>query len=135
MKAFERIVRNEILTMTKDELDPFQFAYRALRLVEDAIITLLNFIVKHLAGSQNYVMFLCIDFCSAFNCIQSHILAHNNFAMDFITVCWLMSFLTYCSQRVKVIEVLSSVLSVVHHKVLTPLLFVVKKEVRFYGSL
>lgn len=67
-----------------------------LRGIEDAIITLLNLIEKHLERSQNYACLLFIDFSSAFNYIQPNILAHrlmSNFVMNFNTVGWLMSFL------------------------------------------
>lgn len=71
-------------------------------------------------------VYFFIDFSSAFNCIQPHILAerlksvHN---IDYELICWLMDFLTKRSQRVKVNSVLSDVL-LSSTAVLSPLLFV-----------
>ena len=38
-----------------DQLDPFQFAYKASRGVEDASLTLLNLITQHLEKAKSYV--------------------------------------------------------------------------------
>ena len=46
-----------------DQLDPFQFAYKASRGVEDASLTLLNLITQHL--EKSYVRILFVDFSSA----------------------------------------------------------------------
>ena len=40
MKCFENIVVQHLLTFTSQELDPFQFAYKSHRDVDDAILTL-----------------------------------------------------------------------------------------------
>ena len=50
-----------------DELDPFQFAYKASRGVEDASLSLLNMITQHLQKAKSYVRILFVDFSSAFN--------------------------------------------------------------------
>lgn len=50
MKTFEKIIKDEILGATHAKLDPFQFAYRAGRGVEDATYTLLNMALSHLDG-------------------------------------------------------------------------------------
>lgn len=55
LKAFERILRNEILIKTKDKDERLQYAYWTWKEEEDPIIDLPNFIVKHLEGHQNYV--------------------------------------------------------------------------------
>ncbi len=113
MKSFEKIVRKGILALTQSALDPMQFAYRPGRGVEDATCTLLNRILKHLEGKNNYVRLLFIDFSSAFNCVQPHILAKKlveNFNLDLNIVCWLVDFLTSRSQRVRVNGVSSNAL-------------------------
>ncbi len=113
MKSFEKIVRKGILALTQSALDPMQFAYRPGRGVEDATCTLLNMILKHLEGKNNYVRLLFIDFSSAFNCVQPHILAKKlveNFNLDLNIVCWLVDFLTSRSQRVRVNGVSSNAL-------------------------
>ena len=74
MKCFERIVKDFIVNLTKPFIDPLQFAYRTERSVEDAILTLLHGIYSHLDRSTAYVRTLFVDFSSAFNLIQPHIL-------------------------------------------------------------
>ncbi|KAF7650870.1 hypothetical protein LDENG_00119440 [Lucifuga dentata] len=93
MKSFEKMVKEKILTSVQAALDPLQFAYRTGRGVEDATCTLLNLVLRHLEGSKNHARLLLIDFSSAFNCIQPHLLAKklkDDFKMDFSTVCWLV---------------------------------------------
>ncbi len=75
MKSFEKIVKETLLTCVQDKLDPLQFAYRSGRGVEDALATLLNLVLTHLEGAKTFARLLFIDFSSAFNCIQPHILA------------------------------------------------------------
>ncbi len=72
-KSFEKLVKEEIVMQTEQALDPLQFAYRAHRGVNDAIITLLNLLYKHLEGSNTHARLLFIDFSSAFNTIHPHI--------------------------------------------------------------
>ena len=74
MKSFERLVKEELLAKTECCLDPLQFAYRAKRGVSDATITLLNLLFKHLEVSKKHARLLFVDFSSAFNTIQQHIL-------------------------------------------------------------
>lgn len=57
-----------------DRLDPLQFAYKPRRGVEDASLTLTNLIAAHLENPANYVRILFMDFSSAFNTTQPHIL-------------------------------------------------------------
>ena len=52
-----------------DQLDPFQFAHKASRGVEEASLTLLNLITQHLEKAKSYVRILFVDFSSAFNTI------------------------------------------------------------------
>ncbi len=71
--------------------------------MEDATATLTNLVLKHLEGSKNQAHLLFIDFSSAFNCIQPHVLAHrllSHFNLDFGTVCWLTDLLANRSQGV-----------------------------------
>ena len=58
----------------KFRMDPLQFAYRAKRGVEDATLTLFNLIASHLDTSGTTVRDLFMDFSSAFNTIQPHVL-------------------------------------------------------------
>lgn len=129
MKAFEKIIKQEILAITQSQLDPLQFAYRAGRGVEDATGSLLNTVFNHLEGPKQFVRLLFIDFSSAFNCIQPHILADRLLKKHNInpgSIAWLVDFLTSRSQRVKVNGILSGNLLLVPPQgcVLSPLLFV-----------
>ena len=51
-----------------------QFAYNARRGVEDACLILVNLIASHLDEFGLYVRVMIMDFSSAFNTIQPHIL-------------------------------------------------------------
>ena len=45
MKSFEKIIKTMIMTHTDHLLDPLQFAYWPGRGVEDAVATLINFVI------------------------------------------------------------------------------------------
>lgn len=95
MKSFERLMKEELLPHLEPLLDPLQFAYRASRGVEDATATLLNLVFKHLESSKTHARLLFVDFSSAFNTIQPHILIDklvNNFNLDFNVVGWILDF-------------------------------------------
>lgn len=62
MKSFEKPIRKDILLQVETLIDLLQFAYRPCITVEDAVVTLLIFL-------------LFIDFSSAFNTTQSHLLS------------------------------------------------------------
>ena len=72
-KCFEKVV-SEHLKFDVDRLDPFQFAYKASRGVEDASLTLLNLITQRLEKAKSYVRILFVDFSSAFNTIKPYVL-------------------------------------------------------------
>ena len=59
MKCFERIVKDLIVHQTKPFVDPLQFAYRAERSVEDAVLTLLHGIYRHL-DRPRHMLELCL---------------------------------------------------------------------------
>ena len=69
-------------------------------------------IVSHLEGAKSFVRLLFIDFASAFDCIQPHILAKHllNYNINKGLIYWLVDFLTLRSQRVTANGVLSDVL-------------------------
>lgn len=79
MKQFEKLIKAELLSKTDLLLDLFQFAYRAGRDVQDATATLLNLLLTHLEGSKNHARLFFIDFSSAFNTIQPHVLVQKHF--------------------------------------------------------
>ena len=114
MKQFEKLVKSELVAKTEHLLDPLQYAYRAGRGVQDALATLLNLLHKHLEGNKNHARLLFIDFSSAFNTIQPHVLVEklvSSFCVDPCLVGWILDFLTNRSQRVRVNGILSSFLS------------------------
>ncbi len=105
-------------------LDSLRFAYQARRGVEDASSTLLNGIMKH-------VRLLFVDFSSAFNTIQPHVLVNtliSEFKLEFKIVGWLIDFLSDRIQRVRVNRTFSDTLitSTVSPQgcVLSPLLYI-----------
>ncbi len=94
-KSFEKLVKEEIVMQTEQALDPLQFAYRAHRGVNDATITLLNLLYKHLEGSNTHARLLFINFSSAFKTIQPHILAMRlleHFKLSNNLVGWILGF-------------------------------------------
>ncbi len=131
MKTFEKLVRSEILKKTEHDLDPMQFAYRPLRGVEDATVTLMNLLFKHLEGKGTHARLLFLDFSSAFNTIQPHIFTERlleQFDLSYNLVGWILDFLTNRTQRVRVNGTLSdqvcSSTSSPQGCVLSPLLFI-----------
>ena len=51
-KCMERVLSNHLTAMVADRLDPLQFAYKAKRGVDDACLTLLDTVCRHLDSSQ-----------------------------------------------------------------------------------
>ncbi|KAF7642749.1 hypothetical protein LDENG_00251570 [Lucifuga dentata] len=70
----ERVIAKHLLTPLADCLDPLQFAYKTGRGTDDAALTLMNTITKHLQQPKSSVRLLFIHFTSVFNCMRKHIL-------------------------------------------------------------
>ena len=102
VKVLERIVMNNILPTCQPYLDPLQFAYRANRGVEDAILCFTQNLYKHIDSPKCYVRTLFIDFSSAFNTIQPHLLLPKLLNMNINkSIClWILDFLTQRPQFV-----------------------------------
>ena len=63
MKSLEKIVSKFILSFIPAGFDPYQFAYKSKRSVEDAVSLALKFIFPHLDEKKpNYVRLLFIDY-------------------------------------------------------------------------
>ena len=75
MKCFEKIVLHHLLDLTNGMQDPFQFAHKPNRSIEDAILTLLHNIFLHTNNPKSYVRILFADFSSAFNTLNPYHLA------------------------------------------------------------
>ena len=103
MKCFEKIVLNLLREEVNKKLDPMQFAYKAKRSVEDAVLVFVNSILKHLETPHTYVRTLFVDFSSAFNTIQPHIMCNKLLFLGVHDrlVLWISDFLTNRTQYVK----------------------------------
>ena len=102
-KCMERLVCNQLIKSVANHMDPLQFAYRAKRGVEDATLTLLNLIASHLDTSGTTVRVLFMDFSSAFNTIQPHVLIKKllNLEVNPDLILWIRQFLCDRPQRVR----------------------------------
>ena len=104
MKCLEKHVLRSFLPICEPLMDPFQFAYKKCRSVEDAILFFTHNTYKHLDTPKCYVRTLFIDFSSAFNTIQPHILIPKLLEMGVPkrTTLWIFEFLTRRPQFVYV---------------------------------
>ena len=102
MKCLGKIVLANMLPFFENSLDPYQFAYKSKRSVEDAILFFTNNIYKHLDYPKCYVRTLFVDFSSAFNTIQPHILFPKLTELNVpSSLClWILDFLTQRPQFV-----------------------------------
>ena len=73
-KCFERVISNQITLSVSNALDLFQFAYKCHRGTDDATVSLFNTLAKHLQLPNHFARVLFIDFSSAFNSMQIHVL-------------------------------------------------------------
>ena len=103
MKLFERLVLVKLVDVVKDFMDPYQFAYRDRRSVDDAVLFVLNKIYSHLEKPGTYIRLMFFDFSSAFNTIQPHLMAQKLVSMNVqpATVLWIMDYLTHRPQYVR----------------------------------
>ena len=92
------------MTFTNEHLDPLQFAYKPHRGTDDAILTVLHNAFLHLDKAGSYVRILFIDFSSAFNTIQPHlVLALKLLHLDVSPklILWIVNFLLHRTQSVR----------------------------------
>lgn len=103
-KCMERLVCNRLMASVADRMDPLQFAYKAKRGVDDATCLLLNLAYQHLDITGNYVRILFMDFSSAFNTLQPHLLLSRLIDLNVSPkiILWIRSFLCDRPQRVLV---------------------------------
>ena len=109
MKCFEKIVLHHLLDLTNGMQDPFQFAYKPNRSIEDAILTLLHNNFLHTNNPKSYVRILFADFSSAFNTIKPYHLAKKLVRLNISPklVIWIINFLSHRKQFVRFKGVLS----------------------------
>ena len=65
-----------------NRMDPLQFAYKAQRGVEDATLTLMELVTQHLGQTGTFIRILMMDFSSAFNTLQTHLLLSRLLDLD-----------------------------------------------------
>jgi hypothetical protein len=137
-KCFETVLRSHLITQVGEKLDPFQFAYRARRGTDDACLSLLDLVAKHLQKPKTYVRILMIDFSSAFNCMEPLVLLRRlvNLRVNSNLILFVNSFLRDRPQRVRSSGLLSDELIVSTGApqgcVLSPTLFsIYTDEIRF----
>ena len=112
MKCFERLILSHILPHVQSQLDPYQFAYRSRRGTDDAIACLLHKLFEHMETAGNYARILFIDFSSAFNTIQRHVMIDKlqKLEVPAALVHWVFNFLSNHPQCVRVGDIKSPVL-------------------------
>lgn len=110
MKSLERIVLKHILGEVQHNIDPLQFAYRAMRSTDDALLCILHNIYCHLDRPKRYAWVLFIDFPSAFNTIRPHLMMERllHLGVNANIIRWVESFLTERTQCVRVNKAVSS---------------------------
>ena len=103
MKCLERIVLKYITSRLSPIQDPLQFAYRSKRCVDDALTTFVDNIYRHIDSDGNFCRVLFVDFSSAFNTIQPHLILSKLHILKVNTniIAWVHNFLTSRQQYVK----------------------------------
>ena len=111
-KCFEKLVLKDLIKQVEHQLDPCQFAYKPNRNVEDAVLVFLNNVLVHLDEGRRFVRALFIDFSSAFNTIQPHLLFEKltSFGVSSELKAWLFDFLTCRTQFVQINNTQSNVI-------------------------
>ena len=131
MKCFESIVKRYLCKNFKNLFDSMQFAYKENRCVDDAVTTLLEIVCFHLEKPRAYSRVLFVDFSSAFNTIQPHVMIRKLLDMNVNgnIIRWIYSYLTARPQYVKLNGVMSKCIltntGAPQGCVLSPLLFTI----------
>lgn len=109
-KCFERIMLPKLMYFVKPFMDPLQFAYLPERCTDDAVNIFLHALTQHLDKkcdnkfpSGHYARCLFIDYSSAFNTMQPHILLDvlKSYNVPARFQLWILDFLTDRLQYVK----------------------------------
>ena len=112
MKCFERLILSHLLPHVQSQLDPYQFVYRSRRGTDDAVACLLHKLFEHMETAGNYARILLIDFSSAFNTIQRHVMIDKlqKLEVPAALVHWVFNFLSNRPQCVRVGDIKSPVI-------------------------
>ena len=131
-KCLERVVLELLMPYVRNQLDPLQFAYISGRSTDDAICTLVHRIAKHLdAKPSNTARVLFIDYSSAFNTIQPHLMLRklNSLGVPSFLQLWILDYLTGRPQYVRTKHEVSNKITVntgaPQGCVLSPVLFII----------
>ena len=113
-KCFERVVLPKLSRCTRPIMDNLQFAYLPNRSTDDAIVTLIHEITQHLDRGSNYARCLFIDYSSAFNTMQPHILINRlaQYEIPARLQLFVLDFLTNRKQYVRTDNELSSIINI-----------------------
>ena len=103
-----------MLTEIEDNLDPYQFSYRKNKSTEDATLLYNNLVIEHLENKNAYVRSVFIDFSSAFNTLKPDIVISKLRTLNVSPILckFILDFLTNREQRVRINDILSTVLSI-----------------------
>ena len=103
VKCMEKLVLRFLLPCVEPFQDPYQFAYKSKRSVDDAVSVFTNHIYSHVDTPKAYCRTLFVDFSSAFNTIQPKILIQKLLKMNINKhLCaWIFEFLTNRPQYVR----------------------------------
>ncbi len=104
MKCLEKLVLSHINSVVPETSDPFQFAYRPNRSVDDAVTMALHYSLQHLDRPGTYVRMLFLDYSSAFNAIWPSKLMEKltDFGVQTSTRNWILDFLIERPQVVRI---------------------------------
>ena len=114
MKTFKGIMLNHFLPQVKPRMDNLQFAYSEGLTVDDAVLTLLHTLHKRLDNLGTKARLLFVDFSSAFNTIQPHLVMDKltNMNVNAKLIVWIQSFLSNTLQYVNFNGTLSDVIEI-----------------------
>lgn len=122
--------------MMEHALDSMQFADRLHRGAEDANVTILNLLFKHLEGKAYQARILFVDFSSSLDTVQPHMLARHileQFGLSNNLVGQILYFLSDRTQRVKengeIFEQVCSSTNCSQGYVLSPLSFILYRNI------
>ena len=141
-KCLERVGLYLLMPYVEHLMDPLQFAYVKARSTNDAIVTVIHRITEHLdRRSSNTARVLFIDFSSAFNTIQPHLMIQK---LEQLNVppslqLWIFDYLTRRPQFVRTQHEVSEIITLntgaPQGCVLSPVLFVLyTNDMRWHSS-
>ena len=129
MKSLEHIVKRALCQRFDEVRDVLQFAYCKGKSVQDAVLTVLHQVTDHLEKPKSSVRALYVDFSSAFNTIQIHLLLQKLLTLNVNSnlIRWIHNFMSNRPQYVKFKNTQSNVIitnsGAPQGCVLSPLLF------------